>query len=56
MAKITEQLYRLSEKLGVTERAQTIEQQLNLMNEKVDADTKGNNITQALEAYVDVKD
>lgn len=54
MAAIIQSLWKLSEKLGVEQRADTIEEQLNLLNEAVDAQ-QANNIAEALDNYADAK-
>lgn len=55
MAAILPSLWKLSEKLGVTERADTIEAQINLLNESIDA-AQGNNIADALDSYAEAQE
>lgn len=49
-----ESLRNLASKLGVTQEADTIEELINLMNEKIGAN-KGNDISEALYSYAEAK-
>lgn len=55
MAAIMESLKKLSLKLGVTDEADTIVEQINLLCDKVDADY-GRDIADALDKYAEARE
>lgn len=52
VAAITDALSKLAKKMGITEEADTIEEWVNLMNDKLDADN-GKDIAEAVDNYAE---
>lgn len=52
VAAITDALSKLAKKMGITEEADTIEEWVNLMNDKLDADN-GKDISEAVDNYAE---
>lgn len=52
MAAITDALSKLAKKMGITEEADTIEEWVNLMNDKLDADN-GKDIAESVDNYAE---
>lgn len=52
VAAITDALSKLAKKMGITEEADTIEEWVNLMNDKLDADN-GKDIAESVDNYAE---
>lgn len=52
VAAITDALSKLAKKMGITEEADTIEEWVNLMNDKIDADN-GKDIAESVDNYAE---